>query len=159
MSLNKKEIEIHPGRITKTLNIEHDVLMKLIPEYLLPNEDNIGYTKFYKSFVEENNPLSEVPKLTGLSESTCSAWASDFVWSIAVVVDKYHRREEERNKKSNSGFDIYEYAKTCNADYYDICTGYIYHIMEYNNAIRLGLPTYGIRVSYDGKTIGYAQKD
>lgn len=54
--------------------------------------------------------------------------------------------------------DIYEQAKRMNADYYDMHTGYIYHIMEYNRAVQFGLPTPGIRVSCDGVTIGFAKK-
>lgn len=54
--------------------------------------------------------------------------------------------------------DIYEQAKKMNADYYDVMTGYTYHIMEYNQAISLGLPTHGIRVTCDGEFIGYAKK-
>ena len=54
--------------------------------------------------------------------------------------------------------DIYEYAKEFNADYMD-ARGNVYKIQEYNNAIRLGLPTEGIKV-YDcmGNFIGIAQK-
>ena len=55
--------------------------------------------------------------------------------------------------------DIYEYAKEYNADYYDLHTGYRYAIQEYNRAIKLGLPTEGIKV-YDqnNNLIGVAQK-
>lgn len=56
--------------------------------------------------------------------------------------------------------EIYSYAKSINygADYFDFHTGCTYHIQEYGNAIKNGLPTEGIRVSRDGETIGYAQK-
>lgn len=56
--------------------------------------------------------------------------------------------------------DIYNYAKEIEygADYYDFHTGYIYHISEYGKALKLGLPTPGIRVSENGVTIGYAKK-
>lgn len=54
--------------------------------------------------------------------------------------------------------DIYEYAKQYDADYMPMGTGLIYHVQEYNDAIRKGLPTEGIRVSEDGVTIGYAEK-
>ena len=55
--------------------------------------------------------------------------------------------------------DIYAYAKQFNADYYDMYTGYTYGIQEYNRALRLGLPTEGIKV-YDsnGQLIGIATK-
>ena len=55
--------------------------------------------------------------------------------------------------------DIYEQAKIMNADYYDFNTGYIYGIQEYNRAIKLGLPTEGIKI-YDsnGNLIGIAKK-
>ena len=55
--------------------------------------------------------------------------------------------------------DIYKYASKFDADYYDPHTGYIYHVQEYNRAIRFGLPTIGIRVSENGVTIGYARKE
>ena len=55
--------------------------------------------------------------------------------------------------------DIYEMAKTMSADYMDMNTGYIYKIQEYNQAMKFGLPTPGIRVTdSDGNTIGYARK-
>ena len=55
--------------------------------------------------------------------------------------------------------DIYEYAKEYNADYYDQHTGYIYHVQNYNNQIKMGLPTPGIEVfDTDGNFIGYARK-
>lgn len=50
--------------------------------------------------------------------------------------------------------DIFEYAKTHDADYYDFHTGYIYHVSDYNRAVRFGLPTEGIVVSENGKIIG-----
>lgn len=56
--------------------------------------------------------------------------------------------------------DIYEYAKTYNADYYDYNTGYIYKVQDYNRAIKLGLPTPGIKiVDSDGNALGYAIKN
>lgn len=55
--------------------------------------------------------------------------------------------------------DIYEQAKQMNADYYDFNTGYTYLIQEYNRAIKLGLPTPGIRVMDSaGNIIGVAQR-
>lgn len=55
--------------------------------------------------------------------------------------------------------DIYEMAKEVNADYYDIRTGYTYHIQSYNNAIKNGLPTKGIPITDEyGRLIGYAQR-
>ena len=57
--------------------------------------------------------------------------------------------------------DIYTYAKSINynADYYDYHSGYTYHIQDYGKALKFGLPTPGIRVSENGITIGYAQKE
>lgn len=56
--------------------------------------------------------------------------------------------------------NIYEYAKQFNADYYDQHTGYTYAIQEYNRAIKLGLPTEGIKVyDYNGNLIGVAKKE
>lgn len=54
-----------------------------------------------------------------------------------------------------------------NADYYDWHTGRIYHIQEYTNAKRLGVPTpceveagyEGLRVSENGQLIGYIRKE
>lgn len=71
--------------------------------------------------------------------------------------------------------NIYEYAKSINygADYYEPRTGYIYHIQEYGEQLKNGeeSPHFytkngkmkfttkpEIRVSKDGKTIGYAEK-
>ena len=50
--------------------------------------------------------------------------------------------------------NIYDQAKKMNADYYDPHTGYTYLIQEYNRAIKLGLPTEGIRVVCNGDVIG-----
>jgi hypothetical protein len=56
--------------------------------------------------------------------------------------------------------DIYEYAESINyaADYYEMSTGYIYHIREYGLFGRGMKSSPGIRVSCDGKTIGYVQR-
>lgn len=54
--------------------------------------------------------------------------------------------------------DIYKYAKEYNADYTDR-NGNIYKVQDYNNAIRNGLPTPGIKVyDWQGNFIGIAQK-
>lgn len=54
--------------------------------------------------------------------------------------------------------DIYEYAETTNADYYDFSTGYIYKVQDYNKAKKLGLPTPGIEVvDIFGNHVGYAR--
>lgn len=55
--------------------------------------------------------------------------------------------------------DIFEYAREYDADYYDNTSGITYHVQEYNNAKKLGLPlpTNGIRCSKDGKDIGYVK--
>lgn len=59
--------------------------------------------------------------------------------------------------------DIFSYGESINfsADYYEASTGLIYHLQEYGNAKKLGLPTpyEGIRVSENGKTIGYAKEN
>lgn len=55
--------------------------------------------------------------------------------------------------------DIFKYAESIDwsADYYDYTTGYIYHIAECGNMMRFfGITPSRIRVSDDGKTIGYA---
>ena len=55
--------------------------------------------------------------------------------------------------------DIYQQAKEMNADYYDYSTGYTYLIQEYNRAVKLGLPTPGIRVKDQfGNIIGVAKQ-
>ena len=55
--------------------------------------------------------------------------------------------------------NIYEQAKEMNADYYDFKTGYTYLIQEYNRALKLGLPTPGIRVmDSEGNIIGVAKR-
>ena len=56
--------------------------------------------------------------------------------------------------------DIYSYAESIDygADYLDQHTGYIYHIQEYGRKLKLfGMNSEGIRVSYNGETIGYAR--
>lgn len=57
--------------------------------------------------------------------------------------------------------DIYAYAKQIDyaADYMDPHTGYIYHIQEYGRQLKFFGIDMGIRVSDNGKTIGYARKD
>ena len=55
--------------------------------------------------------------------------------------------------------DIYNYAKKYNADYHDPYTGNIYKVQEYNRAIKLGLPTTGIKVyDWQGNFLGVAVK-
>lgn len=53
--------------------------------------------------------------------------------------------------------DIFEYAREYNADYYDITSGKIYHVQEYNEAKKNGLPlpVPGIKVTQDGVYAGY----
>lgn len=56
--------------------------------------------------------------------------------------------------------DIYKYAEQFNADYLEIETNRIYRVQEYNQAIKNGLPTDGIKV-IDATTkelIGIARK-
>ena len=55
--------------------------------------------------------------------------------------------------------DIFEYAKNNNADYYDFHTGCIYHVQDYNRALKLGLPTDGILVTCDGMLVGIVRPD
>ena len=59
--------------------------------------------------------------------------------------------------------NIWNYARSINfgADYYDTYTGYTYHLQEYGNAKRFGLPTLydGIRVSENGTTIGIIHEE
>ena len=58
--------------------------------------------------------------------------------------------------------DIYKYAEETGyeADYYDMHTGYIYGVAEYNRARRFGLPVMPIKV-YDqnGNLIGTARRN
>ena len=42
-----------------------------------------------------------------------------------------------------------------NVDYMDMSTMYLYHIQDYNQAKKFGLPTQGIRVTLNGNIIGY----
>ena len=58
--------------------------------------------------------------------------------------------------------DIYAYAESIDyaADYYDHHTGYIYHIQEYGRMKKFfGMTEQGIRVSENGRTVGYARKE
>lgn len=57
--------------------------------------------------------------------------------------------------------DIYQIAKDPmyqNADYYDMSSGIIYHIADYNRAIRLGLPTPGIMYTLPDGSRGIARE-
>ena len=55
--------------------------------------------------------------------------------------------------------DIFKRAEEFDADYYEMRTGYTYHIQEYNRAKRFGLPTIGIRVTdYEGNEVGYCRE-
>lgn len=55
--------------------------------------------------------------------------------------------------------DIYKQAQEMDADYYDMNTGYTYHIQEYNRMKKFFNIDGKIRVSDStGKTIGYARK-
>jgi len=57
--------------------------------------------------------------------------------------------------------DIYKYAADINysADYMDMQSGNVYLIQEYGHALKLGLPTPGIKIKdYKGEVIGYAIK-
>lgn len=56
--------------------------------------------------------------------------------------------------------DIYKYAEQIgySADYYDMHTGYIYHIKEAGNARKLFGIDSKIRISENGVTIGYASE-
>lgn len=71
--------------------------------------------------------------------------------------------------------DIYEYGKNINfnADYYDFSSGRIFHLQEYGTALKtvndpnadpvekqeaINAVDNGIKVTEDGKFIGYAKK-
>ena len=57
--------------------------------------------------------------------------------------------------------DIYGYAKSINysADYMDMHTGLIYHIQEYGKELERGNMGAKIKVSQDGKLIGFARQN
>ena len=56
--------------------------------------------------------------------------------------------------------DIFNYAKSYDADYLGPHTGYIYKVQEYNRAKKFGLPTIGIRViDTNGNLIGVVREE
>ena len=59
--------------------------------------------------------------------------------------------------------DIFEQARTMDADYLDMATGYIYHIQQYNRCKKLGLPNlYGgilVTDSCTGEIIGVVREE
>lgn len=55
--------------------------------------------------------------------------------------------------------DIYEYAKTNDADYYDCRCDVIFRVQAFNHAVKSGLPTRGIEVySPEGRYLGVVKK-
>lgn len=148
-------IEKYPGTILETLGVSEDVLSSILPlTSLIPVNEEVPYAKVYEMFINELKPLRDIPELLGFEERQVSAFAGDIIGTLQNFVSESMRV----SRKSSDQFDIYEYAEEVNADYYCHKTGNIYHIQEYNRARKFGLPTPGIRVSYNGETIGYAQR-
>lgn len=160
-----KTIEKYPGTLAETLGIDPEELKKY--KSVVSRK---GDTDYYKAFIYEyvcnNVRLDKITDKLGIEWDTVSSWASDLIPTIQMQyakdrkakVEAEIKAKEESGEVDNSGFDIYEYAKLYDADYYDMFTDYTYLIQEYNRAIRLGLPTPGIRIVCDGEVIGVARK-
>ena len=55
--------------------------------------------------------------------------------------------------------DIFEYAKSTDADYMDMNNGYIYRVQDYNRDKRLGVDTNVIEVcDFEGNYIGVVKE-
>ena len=149
-------IKKYPETVCETLGITPTSVMSFVPESCIPDGRNEEYSLFFNEYICNNTPLKDVPEITGLKESTVSAWASDLIGSMRIAIEKEYPSED--TEFGGTGFDIYEWAKKNNADYYDPHTGYIYLVQEYNRAVKLGMPTSGIRVVDGGRVIGVAKK-
>jgi len=148
-------IEKYPATILETLGVSEEVISSLLPlTGLIPMEEDSAYAKVYNAYINELKRLDEIPGLLDLDVRQVSAFAGDIIGTLSGMLTE----SMKASRKTGSEFDIYEYADECNADYFHIQTGYIYHIQEYNRARKFGLPTPGIRVSQDGVTIGYAER-
>lgn len=142
---------------------------------------------FAIKYIYDNIPLEDCISKYGISKLAASAWASDVIGTVDVELGKLleclndqvedntsddeenlltkipeereeKNNEEDRNMSSNKGFDIYKYADEFDADYYEMGTGRIYHVQDYNRARKYGLPTNGIAVTENGVLIGYCEK-
>ena len=153
-----KTIEKYPGTIYESTGLSEETIDKVLKDKYLFSIDDSDYRKFYNAYLVYGVPLSEIPEKYGISEKSCSAWASDMIPSIKMKYVENHDASEFTKK--SIGFDIYKYAETYDADYYDPSTGYIYLVQEYNRALRFGLPTPapGIRVMCDGVIFGVARR-
>ena len=169
----KYTIVNYPGTIYSSIEmdgLDKETLMQIVNETIISDTDSDDFRRFIKAFLIDGMHLTDVPAATGLKESTCSAWASDIIPTVAnafkkIKLERIQQRQQmkkENSKESKSsngnGFDIYKYAEEYDADYYDMRTGYTYLVQEYNRARKFGLPTYGIRVVESGRVIGYARK-
>lgn len=157
----------YPGTIYSSIEmdgLDKETLLQIADKYINDSKNSDDFNKFIKAFIIDGLPLSKVLLATGLKESTCSAWASDLIPAIANDFKKFkleharNQKQEVNSSSNNSGFDIYKYTEEFDADYYDMHTGYIYLVQEYNRARKFGLPVHGIRIIDNGQVIGYARK-
>ena len=163
-----RTIERYPGTVMDTLRIYDSIaIVNLCKEgNLVPdNTTTSDYGKFYDEYINNGSRLEDIPEITGIPESTVSAWASDFIGTLFIHLENNSETEPDSENEQDSTKSyfyegtspIYKRASEMDADYYEMSTGRIYHIQEYNRAKKFGLPSQGIRVSVDGHTIGYAQ--
>lgn len=158
-NFSQRTIDKYPGTILETLEISNDELNILIDE-LRRRCPNLFSDKVTKSYLMDLSPLSDIPGIVNESESLVSSIAADIIGTLSSTIEYLKTTKVQNNSSKNigTGFDIYEWAKEYNADYYDNNTGYIYHVQEYNRLVKLGLPTIGIKVSENGVLIGYAHR-
>ncbi len=160
-----RAVDKFPGTLKESLGVSDDMLVKLLnnsPFKPIDNSTDSQYNKFYNLYVVENKPLKEVCEEVRYA----SAFASDIIGTLKSILENDEKTttvepSSTSKEKKKSGFDIYEYAKTYDADYLDNHTGFIYLVQEYNRAIKFGLPTSGIRVldSSTNTIIGIAKKE
>ena len=127
----------------------------------MPNLDELSHIlEKHRLMVEETKRRYDEPLVLNGScykiihsnnHNPCGTISGNIIGKMELVVYKYGGKRI---------MDIFEYAKEYDADYYEMQTGNIYHVQEYNRAKRLGLPTPvdGIRVSRDGETIGVVRE-
>lgn len=146
--MSKKFIEQYPGKLHKALNMTHEYVVDLLADM-----NKSTYSKEFGEFFEDYVIKGKALKVCRYSSS---AWAADLFGTAMVRHEEM--KQHSRSEKESKGFDIYKWAKKYNADYYDMHTGYTYHVQEYNLAVSRGVVPEGIKVSYDGEFIGIARK-
>ena len=174
MARSKTTLEQHEGTIMESVPEATNAIVEKCLKQLVYNvkETSEVFRNFCLLYLGEKMPLKDIPGKMGISKLMASAWAADIIGTVKNMTVGYKRKPEldkkevlldEHPSKCNvhpkiNGMDIFDYAKQFNADYMDMYTGTIYHIQDYNNAKRMGMPNLGIRVSQDGNTLGYIRE-